>query len=330
MRGTDFAELQAFVAVAERRSFSGAAAHLGVSRSTLSQNVRALEERLGVRLLNRTTRNVAPTEAGERLLVRARAALSDLAAAAAEAHGLRDEPAGLLRLVMQPPAATFLIGPLVARFLARYPAVRLDLSVQKLPADLVSGGFDAGIRLGEQIERDMIAVRVTGEARFVAVASPKYLARHPPPASPRGLADHDCIRARLPNGAVFGWEFQKSGKQLQVAVTGALIVDDIDLAIRAARDGVGVAYLLRDYVAADLAAGRLVPLVDDWSPRLSGLFLYHSSRRLVTAPLRALIDFLKDASAAPRRPGLTGPGDLSPAKHRLVSAAARGRRRRSD
>jgi DNA-binding transcriptional LysR family regulator len=302
MRGTEFAEMAAFVAIAERRSFAKAATHLGVARSTLSQNLRSLEERLRARLLNRTTRSVSLTEAGERLLARIRPALAELTAAANDLNKSSRGPAGLLRLVVQPPVASLLMGPLLARFLAEYPGIQLDISVVKMPADIVSEGFDAGIRFGEQLERDMVALCVMGEARFVVVASPEYLTRHPAPRTLKDLQNHNCIRNRLPNGAIFGWEFEKRGRRVRTAVEGTLIVDDIDLSIHAVLGGVGLAYLLYDYIASDVASGRLVPVLEDWSPRLSGFFLYHPSRRQVTSPLRALIDFLKTET---KRRGLT-------------------------
>ena len=220
MRGTEFAELAAFVEIAARRSFAKAAMHLGVARSTLSQNLRALEERLGVRLLNRTTRSVSLTEAGERLLVRVRPALGELAAASTELDGFRQEPGGLLRVVVQPPVASLLMGSLLGRFLGQYPDIKLDLSVVRMPPDIVSGGFDAGIRFGEQVDRDMVAMRVMGEARFVVVASPKYLARHPAPKTPKDLQHHNCIRGRLPNGTIFGWEFQKKNRRVHAKAEG--------------------------------------------------------------------------------------------------------------
>jgi DNA-binding transcriptional LysR family regulator len=310
MRGTEFAELAAFVEIAERRSFAKAAAQLGVARSTLSQTLRALEERLGVRLLNRTTRSVSLTEAGERLLARARPALSELAAAGGELDGFRQGPGGLLRVVVQPPVATLLMGPLLGEFLAQYPDIKLDLSVVRMPPDIVSGGFDAGIRFGEQVDRDMVAMRVMGEARFVVVASPKYLARHPAPKTPKDLQNHNCIRSRLPNGTIFGWEFQKKNRRVHAKVDGSLIVDDIDLSIQAVLGGVGLAYLLYDYIATDVARGRLVTVMEDWTPSLSGFFLYHSSRRQVTPALRALIDILKAESGrrgiSPMAPPNTG------------------------
>jgi DNA-binding transcriptional LysR family regulator len=323
MRGAEFVEMSAFVAIAEQGGFAKAATHLGIGRSTLSQNLRALEERLGVRLLNRTTRSVSLTAAGARLLARVRPSLVELNAAVDELADYRQSPTGLLRLVVQPPVGTLLIEPILARFLREYPGIQLDVAVVKMPADIVSEGYDAGIRFGEQIDRDMITMRVMGEVRFLVVASPDYLARRPRPKTPRDLRHHDCIRNRLPNGAIFGWDFEKSGKVLHVAVEGRLIVNDIEMSIRAVRDGLGLAYLLHDYVASDLKEGRLIPLLEDWSPRLSGFFLYHSSRRQMTGPLRAFISFLK--GEAVRRgvsPATPPPAGVYPS-HRLVGTSRR-------
>ena len=249
-------------------------------------------ERLGARLMNRTTRSVALTEAGERLLARVRPALGELTSAVNQIRETRHDPAGLIRLVVQPPVATFLIGPILGQFLAGYPGVRLDVAVIEMPDDIVKGGFDAGIRMGEQIERDMIAVRVMEQPRFLVVGSPHYLARHGIPKTPRELQHHDCIRNRLPNGTIFGWQFEKNRRAIQVAVDSRLIVNDIDLSIRAAVDGIGLAYLLRDYVEEHIQAGRLVPLLEEWSPRMSGFYLYYSSRKQLDGPLRALVEFL--------------------------------------
>jgi DNA-binding transcriptional LysR family regulator len=323
MRGAEFAEMSAFAVIAEQRSFAKAATRLGIGRSTLSQNLRALEERLGVRLLNRTTRSVSLTEAGARLLARVRPSLVELDAAVSELADYRQTPSGLLRIAVQPPVATLLIEPILARFMREYPAIQLDVAVIKMPADIVAEGFDAGIRLGEQIDRDMIAIRVMGEARFLVVASPDYLTQHPRPRTPRDLRHHDCIRNRLPNGAIFGWDFEKHGKSLHAAVEGRLIVNDIELSIRAVRDGLGLAYLLHDYIAADLKAGRLVPLLEDWSPRLSGFFLYHSSRRQVTAPLQAFITFLKAEAARREVAPATPPSAGVYPSHRLVGKSRR-------
>jgi DNA-binding transcriptional LysR family regulator len=200
----------------------------------------ALEERLGARLLNRTTRSVALTEAGARLLARVRPAFCELAAATAEAAGDPHKPTGLLRLAVQPPVANLMIAPMLARFMHAHPGIQLDIAVIRMPGDIVREGFDAGIRFGEQVERDMIAMQVMGEARFLVVAAPDYLARHAPPNTPRDLRDHACIRNRLPNGAVFGWDFHKGRRVIHAAVEGRLVVNDIELSIRAVLDGLGL------------------------------------------------------------------------------------------
>ncbi len=328
MRGAEFAELAAFAAIAEHESFAKAATRLGVTRSTLSQNLRALEERLGSRLMNRTTRSVSLTEAGARLLSRIRPALGELTSAVDQVRDFQHQLAGTLRLVVQPPVASFLIGPMMVRFLAEYPGVRLDVAIVKMPADIISQGFDAGIRLGEQIERDMIALRVMDHPKFLVVASPEYLTRHVAPKTPRDLQDHDCIRNRLPNGTIFGWQFEKNGRAVQANVDGRLIVDDIDLSIRAVLDGVGLAYLLRDYVDHCIAAGQLVPLLEDWAPRLSGFYLYYSSRRQLSGPLQALIAFLTTES---KRRGLKRsnlPGPRIYPNFRLIGSRSRQTHRR--
>jgi DNA-binding transcriptional LysR family regulator len=294
MRGPDLADMNAFIAVAERRSFAKAAVQLGVSRSRLSETIRGLEERLGVRLLNRTTRSVAPTEAGERLLARLRPLLDDFDAALDSINAFRDKPAGLLRLTVPPPVASFMLAPLLARFLAQYPAISLEISADPALTDIVASRFDAGIRAGERVERDMIAVRIGGEVRSVVVAAPDYLARHPRPTTPRDLETHNCIMFRLPSGAVFPWPFEKKGQRLEAAVSGRLTVNDAELSIRAALDGVGVLYTALDYVTPLIEAGRLVPLLEDWQTRSAALFLYYPSRRQVPAPLQAFIEFLRE------------------------------------
>ena len=200
-----------------------------------------------------------------------------------------------------------------------YPGIQLDVAVVKMPTDIVKEGFDAGIRLGEQIDHDMITMRVMGEVRFLVVASPDYLKNRPRPKTPRDLRHHDCIRNRLPNGAIFGWDFEKNGRTLRASVEGRLIVNDIELSLRAVRDGLGLAYLLHDYIAADLKSGRLVPLLQEWSPRLSGFFLYHPSRRQVSGPLTSL-DFLPKGGSCPARrfPRTTPPRWAYIRSHRLV------------
>ena len=301
MRAPELAEMNAFVTVAERRSFAKAAVQLGISRSRLSETIRSLEDRLGVRLLNRTTRSVAPTAAGERLLTRLRPLLNDFDTVLESVNAFRDKPAGLLRLTVPPPAANLLLAPLVSRFLARYPAIDLEISVDAALTDIVAGRFDAGIRPGERVERDMIAVRIGEEFRGVVVAAPDYLAQHPRPSTPRDLQAHNCIRFRFPSGVIVPWQFEKKGKKVEVAVEGRLTVNDPELAIRAALDGVGVLYTALGYAAAEIKAGRLVPLLEDWRIGSSAFFLYYPSRRQVPLPLQVFIEFLREN--LPAHPG---------------------------
>jgi len=285
--------MNAFVTVAERRSFAKAAVQLNISRSRLSETISGLEDRLGVRLLNRTTRSVAPTAAGERLLARLRPLLDDFAVALDSINAFRDKPAGLLRLTVPPPAASIMLAPLLSRFLAQYPAIELEISVDAALTDIVAGRFDAGMRAGERVERDMIAMRIGEEIGAVVVAAPDYLARHPRPMTPRDLEAHNCIRIRFPSGVIAPWQFEKKGKQVEVAVEGRLTVNDPELANRAALDGVGVLYTALGYVAPEIKAGRLVPLLEDWQARSAAIFLYYPSRRQVPAPLQAFIEFLR-------------------------------------
>jgi DNA-binding transcriptional LysR family regulator len=294
MRRPELGEMNAFVAVAEQRSFAKAAVQLSISRSRLSETISGLEARLGVRLLNRTTRSVAPTAAGERLLARLRPLLNDFAVALDSINAFRDKPAGLLRLTVPPPAATLMLAPLLARFLAKYPAIELEVSVDAALTDIVSGRFDAGIRAGERLERDMIAVRIGEEIGGVIVAAPDYLARHSRPTSPRDLEAHNCIRFRFPSGAIVPWPFEKRGKKVEVVPEGTLTVNDPELAMRAALDGVGVLYTAVGYAASEIKTGRLVPLLEDWRLPSAAIFLYYPSRRQVPAPLQAFIEFLRE------------------------------------
>ena len=294
MRGPELAEMNAFVTVAERCSFASAAVQLGMSRSRLSETIRELEARLGVRLLNRTTRSVAPTAAGERLLTQIRPLLNDFDAVLNSVNAFRDKPAGLLRLTVPPPVASFMLAPLLSRFLVRYPAIDLELSVDGALTDIVAGRFDAGIRAGDRIERDMIAVRIGEEIRGVVVAAPDYLARHERPATPRDLAAHNCIRLRFPSGMIASWQFEKNGRQMEVAVEGRLTVNDPELAVSAAVDGIGMLYTVSGYVAPEIEAGRLVPVLEDWQMPPAAIFLYYPGRRQVPAPLQAFIEFLRE------------------------------------
>jgi DNA-binding transcriptional LysR family regulator len=293
MRGTRFAALSAFVAVADHGSFTRAATQLGVSTGSLSHTIRELEENLGVRLLNRTTRSVAPTEAGERMLARLRPLLDEFEAAVDSVNAFRERPAGQLRITVPPPVAAFVLAPLLPRFLAQYPDIILDVSVDPVLTDIVAGRYDAGVRLGHRIARDMIAVRITDDLRMNVVASPNYFARHGRPETPQDLQAHNCIRLRFPSGAFSPWRFSIEGETLELDVKGSLIANDADLLVNAALNGTGVAYVLRDFAAPFIATGQLVPLLEEWMPPPSdGFFLYYSSRRQNLASLRAFIEFL--------------------------------------
>ena len=296
MRGPEFAELTAFVAVAEQRNFTRAAANLGIAPSTLSQTIRALEERLGVRLLNRTTRSVATTEAGERLLAELQPALDGIGKAMETVNAYRDTPMGTLRLLVSRPASLNIVAPLLTPFLAAHPAITVEITTDDSRQDMVKGGFDAGVRIGELIEQDMIAVRLTDSYRMVAVASTDYLEKNPGPAHPDDLHAHKCIRLRGSDGAVHPWRFERGDERLEVAVEGDLVVDDLLLALFAARDGAGVAYLPDAFVCPYMERGRLVRLLEDWSLTKSGVFLYYSGRRQVPAPLQAFISFVRQRS----------------------------------
>jgi len=293
MRKASIAEMNAFVAIAERASFAKAATQLGVSRSSLSESLRALEERLGVRLLNRTTRSVAPTEAGERLLLQLRPLLDNFDAALESVNVFRDSPAGHIRITVPRPAARTIIEPVLSRFLRSYPAVTLEVIVDSALTDIVRDRFDAGIRPGHRVEQDMIALRIGEDAQPTVVASPDYLRRHGTPKEPADLGAHNCSRMRFVSGAMHRWYFEKRGKSLEVDVTGSLISSDSDLVVRAALDGVALARVPHHTVVQHLAAKTLVAVLEDWKPRSVGFYLYYSSRRQMPAALQALIDTLR-------------------------------------
>ncbi|MFZ0847562.1 MAG: LysR substrate-binding domain-containing protein [Pseudolabrys sp.] len=286
-------EMAAFALVAEHKSFGKAATELGISRSALSHSMRTLEERLGVRLLNRTTRSVAATEAGDRLLTRLRPALDEIGAAIEEINHFRDKPAGSLRLTVLPLAAKTIVAPMLAKFLAAYPAIRVEISADAMLHDIVRDRFDAGIRPGERVERDMVVVPVSGAMPLVAFASPEYLARRGIPKTPKELQSHECIRLRMASGGFMPWRFAKAGEEFEVTVDGRLIANDDDVYVQAALDGAGIGYIPRVLIEPALGEGRLVQLLADWTPVASGLYLYYPSRRQVPTPLRAFIDFLK-------------------------------------
>jgi DNA-binding transcriptional LysR family regulator len=295
MRRSRFDELNAFVVVAEQASFTRAAKQLGLSTASLSQTVRSLELQLGVRLLNRTTRSVALTEAGERLLAQLRPLLDGFGAAVESVNAFRDKPAGRLRLTMPPPVARFVLGPVLGRFLERYPDIVVEATVESALTDIVAGRYDAGIRRGIVVARDMVAVRVTDDMHYRVVASPDYVARRGRPRTPADLQAHNCIRYRLPGGGFIPWLFVVDGKTVEFEVEGSVvIINDPDLVINAALDGIGVAYLYEEYVGPLIAAGRLVSLIDSPAlPVTDGFFLFYPSRRQNPAVLNALIGFLR-------------------------------------
>jgi DNA-binding transcriptional LysR family regulator len=296
MRGSDFAELKAFVAVVERGSFARAADHLGLSRSALSQVIRQLESRLGVRLLNRTTRSVSPTESGRRLHERIAPMLGEMEEAVAEAVGSNARTAGTLRINSLSMAAKKVIAPRLGRFARANPDVVLDIVIDDALSDIAGEGFDAGIRVGGRLQKDMVAVRLTPDIELLAVASPDYLARHGEPKAPADLARHACINWRFPgSGRIAGWEFRKKGRSMEVFGEGKVITNHQDIVVPSALQGLGIAYAYNDDGIADaLRDGRLKRVLADWSPTVPGLFLYCSSRRHMRPALRAFIDCLLD------------------------------------
>jgi DNA-binding transcriptional LysR family regulator len=286
-------ELEAFTAVARHLSFQKAADALGISRSALSHMVIGLERSLGVRLLNRTTRSVSPTNAGSRLLQRLTPVLHGLDAAIDGVAEERGDPSGPLRINASKGPARLLLRRVVPRFLARHPNVELDLVSEGRLVDIVAENFDAGVRLYESIPQDMIAVRFGGDVRFVAVASPDYLKNHTAPETPDDLLRHSCIRQRLPSGKRYRWEFNRRGEEFVVDPPGALTLDDNDLMVEAAMDGLGIAYVPESFARAALESRRLVQILGDWCPPFPGLALYYPGNRYVPTALRAFIAIMK-------------------------------------
>lgn len=307
MRGSDFAELKAFAAVVERASFARAAASLGLSPSALSQTIRQLEARLGARLLNRTTRSVAPTAAGDQLYRRIAPLFQEMADAVAEASATASQTRGTLRINTLGMAARQLIAPRLGRFHRAHPEVVLDIVVDDGLSDIVAGRFDAGIRVGERLEKDMVAVRLTPDVKMVVVASPDYLAQHGTPRTPADLHRHACLNWRLQlDGRAYRWEFEKNGQRLEMAVNGPLVTNHSEVGIEAALQGLGLAYAFdRGQVDERLAQGRLVQVLGDWSVTRPGLFLYYPNRRHQQPALSALIDCLLDRDGADPAPADT-------------------------
>jgi DNA-binding transcriptional LysR family regulator len=288
------ADLQAFTAIVAHHSFRKAAEELSLSPSTLSHMMRTLEAAMGVRLLHRTTRSLSPTEAGERLLARLQPVLRDLDVALEEVNRFRDRPAGQLRINASETAARRLLHTVVPTFLARFPDMDLDLVTEGRLIDIVAEGFDAGIRLGEAVPQDMVAVRFGGAVRFVAVASPGYLATHPAPQTPHDLKEHRCIQIRLPSGKPYQWEFERHGQALTVDFPGQLTLDHPGLMAECALKDMGIAFVSVSVVQPYLNAGQLVEVLADWCPAVAGLFLYYAGHRHVPAGLRAFIEVLKE------------------------------------
>ena len=299
MDGSEFAELNAFVAVAERSNFARAATHLGISASTISQTIRALEERLGLRLRNRTTRSVALTDAGEKLLARIRPAIRELGSAVEDLNELRDTPTGTLRLTVSTVAAQMVLAPVIKPFLATYPAISLHVTVDDAGLEADAGRFDAGIRVGRRIARDMQAIRVSEPSPAIAIASPEYLQAHSAPKTPRDLQSHNCI-ALSSKGVPHVWDFAKGKQHVEMAVSGSLVVSTMDLVVEAVLDGIGIGFTLEAHVAGHIARGRIVPLLTDWSAERHSYYLYYSGRRQLPLPLKVFIAFLRESRTSPR------------------------------
>jgi DNA-binding transcriptional LysR family regulator len=282
-------DLVAFLAVARERSFTRAAAQLGVSQSALSHTIRGLEERLGLPLLTRTTRSVAPTEAGERLVRTVGPRLEEIDTELAALTELREKPAGTIRITTGEHSAEAILWPALAKLLPRYPDIKVELIVDYGLTDIVAERYDAGVRLGEQVAKDMIAVRIGPDFRMAVVGAPSYFAGRPRPKTPQDLTAHDCINIRLPtHGGIYAWEFEKRGRGLKVRVEGQLVFNNIALRLKAALAGLGLAYLPEDQVERHVADGRLIPVLADWCTPFSGYHLYYPSRRQ-PAPAFALL-----------------------------------------
>jgi DNA-binding transcriptional LysR family regulator len=300
MSRIDLNDLNAFLAVAREKSFTRAAAQLGVSQSALSQTVRGLEERLGLRLLARTTRSVAPTEAGERLMRAIGPHLESVADALAAIGSLRETPAGLVRITATEHAANSLLYPAVTRLARDYPDISIEIRVDNAFVDIVAERFDAGVRIGEQIAKDMVAVRIGPDMRMMIVGAPAYFERYPRPETPRDLTCHRCIAMRLPTfGGLLPWEFEKDGREVNVQVEGQLIFNVGALGLRAALDGLGLGYCQADLVAPYLADGRLISVLEDWCPSFPGYHLYYPSRRQHSAAFAVVVEALRYRGGKP-------------------------------
>lgn len=294
MRREELVDLNAFLMVAEEESFTRAAARLSTSQSSLSHTIRRLEARLGVRLLTRTTRSVAPTEAGVRLLATLKPAIDSIGLEIDAIRDLRDKPAGTIRITTSEHAAMTLLWPTLETLLPNYPDIHVELSIDSSLRDIVSDRFDAGVRLGEAVAKDMISVRIGPEVRMIVVGSPSYFASRSIPTSPHELADHQCINLRMQSsGALYPWEMEKDGREVRVRVEGQLAFNDVNMITRAAKAGFGLGFVMEDRVLEDIAEGRLIKVLDDWCPPFAGYHLYYPSRRQPSAAFSLLVDALR-------------------------------------
>jgi DNA-binding transcriptional LysR family regulator len=294
MHREELGELLAFIAVSEERSFTRAAAKLGVSQSALSQTVRRLEERLALRLLTRTTRSVSPTEAGEILLRTVAPAFQEVEAGLSSLSGLRDKPAGSFRISAGQHAIDTILWPALSDLMRTYPDIRIEFTVDHALRDIVADGYDAGVRLGEQVAKDMIAIRIGPDVRMVAVGSPAYFDGRAKPERPQDLTGHECSNIRMPTyGGLYSWEFEKDGHELKVRVEGRCVFNSTPHVVRACLGGFGVAFVMEDQVRDHLDAGRLVQVLDDWCPPFPGYHLYYPSRRQPSPAFTLLVDALR-------------------------------------
>jgi len=293
MRG-NINDLIAFLTVARERSFTRAAAQLGISQSALSHTVRGLEERLGVRLLTRTTRSVAPTQAGERLLQTAGPRLEEIESELERLSEFREKPAGTIRITAGDHVTETVLWPKLSKFLPDYPDIKVEIALDQALTNIVEQRFDAGVRLGEQVAKDMIAVRISPDVRFAVVGAPSYFTNRPLPATPQDLVGHTCINLRLPTlGGLYAWEFERDGRELAVRVDGQLVFNGIFQVLHAALDGFGLAHVPEDLAQPHIAAGRLKRVLEDWCPPWTGYHLYYPSRRQSSVAFDLVVDALR-------------------------------------
>jgi DNA-binding transcriptional LysR family regulator len=308
MKREQLADLAAFVTVAQECSFTRAAAKLGITQSSLSHTIRRLEAHLGLRLLARTTRSVAPTHAGERLLLTLGPAFEGIDAELASLSELREKPAGSIRITTAEHAAETILMPALERLLPEYPDIKVEITVDYGLADVVSDRYDAGVRLGEQVAKDMVAVRIGSDMRMAAVGAPSYFARRGLPRVPQDLAAHQCINLRLPtSGGLYAWEFEKGGREVRVRVDGQLTFNELPMRLWAAGAGLGIAFVPEDMVQADIESGRLVRVLSDWCAPFSGYHLYYPSRRQPTPAFTLLVEALRYHGSKVKSGGRTPP-----------------------